>query len=52
MPGHGPVGTKDDVRVVRDILSFFIEIGTRGYAEGVSQVPEDCVRNQQGDSTV
>jgi len=35
VPGHGPVGTKDDVRNVRDILSFFIEIGTRGYAEGV-----------------
>jgi len=35
VPGHGPVGTKDDVRDVRDILSFFIETGTRGYSQGI-----------------
>ena len=29
VPGHGPVGTD-----VRDILSFFIETGTKAYAQG------------------
>lgn len=35
VPGHGPLGTKDDVRDVREILSFIVETGTKAYAEGV-----------------
>jgi cyclase len=35
VPGHGPVGTKDDVRDVCEILSFIEETGKKAFAAGI-----------------
>ena len=35
VPGHGPLGTKDDVRDARDILIFIMEAGHKAYAAGI-----------------
>ncbi len=35
VPGHGPLGTKDDVRDVRDILTFIMKTGKKAYDGGI-----------------
>jgi len=34
VPGHGPIGTKEDVRDVKDILSFIVNAADKAYAIG------------------
>jgi hypothetical protein len=34
VPGHGPVGTKDNVRDARDILAFIEDTGRKAYEAG------------------
>ena len=35
VPGHGPVGTKEDVREVREILAFIEDTGKKAFAAGI-----------------
>jgi cyclase len=34
VPGHGHVGTKEDVQDVKDVLSWFVNTADKAYAEG------------------
>jgi len=34
IPGHGPIGTKEDVKDMKDILSFIVNVADKAYATG------------------
>ena len=36
VPGHGPVGGKADLKLMRDYLALLLEAGRRSYAAGIS----------------
>ena len=42
VPGHGPVGTKDDLAVMRDYLALLRDAAKRGFEKG--QAPLECAR--------
>lgn len=45
VPGHGPIGTKDDLALMRDYLALLRDAAQRGFERGLT--PLECARTVQ-----